>query len=197
MSKSPLSQSALEQLFLKARSYNRFTDQPVLDQTLRDLYELLKWGPTSQNMQPARYVFVRTAAGRQKLLPSLISGNVAKTEAAPVTVIVAIDSRFYEHLPSQFQPYDARPTYENDEDLAGLVALRNGTLQGAYLVIAARAMGLDCGPMSGFDPAAVDAAFFPDGRWHSNFLVNLGYGDPAGNYPPAPRLEFDEVARLV
>lgn len=197
MNRRALDSSTLEQLFVHGRSFNRFTDRPVSEHVLRQLYEVLKWGPTSQNMQPARYVFVRTQAGKEKLLPALIANNVEKTRRAPVTVIIAIDTRFYEHLPSQFSPYDARQAYESNPNLAATVAFRNGTLQGAYLLIAARALGLDVGAMSGFDATAVDAAFFPDGRWRSNFLVNLGYGDPAGNYPAAPRLTFDQVARFA
>jgi nitroreductase len=197
MPKYPLDPSVLDQLFLKARSFNRFTDRPVSDDTLRELYDLLKWGPTSQNMQPGRFVFVRTSAGKQKLLPALIATNIEKTAVAPVTVIVATDTLFYDHLPTQFLPYDARPLYASNAELAQTVAFRNGTLQGAYLLMAARAMGLDCGAMSGFNAGAVDAAFFPDGRWRSNFLVNLGYGDPAGNYRPAPRLAFEQVASFA
>jgi 3-hydroxypropanoate dehydrogenase len=195
MSQQPLEPAALQQLFFAARSFNRFNGRPVSDGTLRELYDILRWGPTSQNTQPARYVFVRTPEGKGKLLPALKASNIEKTALAPVTVIVAIDSQFYEHLPTQFLPYDAKPTYQNDPALARKVAFRNGTLQGGYLLMAARALGLDCGAMSGFDHKALDAAFFPDGRWHSNFLVNLGYGDPAGNHPPAPRLTFEQVAQ--
>jgi 3-hydroxypropanoate dehydrogenase len=195
MTKQALEPAALAQLFVAARSFNRFTDRPVSDSTIQQLYETLKWGPTSQNTQPARYVFVRTPEGKRKLLPALKTTNIEKTAVAPVTVIVAIDSQFYEHLPTQFLPYDAKPTYQSDPTLARTVGFRNGTLQGAYLLMAARALGLDCGAMSGFDHETVDAAFFPDGRWYSNFLVNLGYGDPAGNHPQAPRLAFEQVAQ--
>ncbi|MFT3851011.1 MAG: malonic semialdehyde reductase [Propionivibrio sp.] len=189
--------SVLEQVFTGARTFNTFTDRPVSDATLRELYDLLRWGPTSMNSQPGRYVFLRSKESRQRLIPALSPGNQAKTLAAPVTIIVAQDTRFFENLPTQFPAYDARPTFEANAVLAESTAFRNSTLQGAYLIIAARILGLDCGPMSGFDPAKVNAEFFPDGRWKANFLVNLGYGDPSGNYPRGPRLPFDSVAQLL
>lgn len=193
----PLPAAALEQSFLHARTFNKFTDQPVSDDTLRQLHELAKWGPTSMNSQPARYVFVRSAEAKARLATAMAPGNAAKTLAAPVTAIVAFDTRFFEHLPEQFPVMDAKPMFENDAGLAQATALRNSALQGAYLMIAARQLGLDCGPMSGFDPAKVNEAFFPDGRFRVNFLVNLGYGDPAGNYPRGPRLPFDTVATIA
>jgi len=194
--KEPLEPHALDQLFRSARTFNRFTDRPVDDEVIHALYELSKWGPTSQNSQPARYLFLRSRESRAQLLPALIGANVEKTSVAPLTVIVATDSRFYEHLPQQFPGYDARAGYIANPALATTVAFRNASLQGAYLIIAARALGLDCGPMSGFDNAKVDAAYFPDGRFKSNFLINLGYGDPAGLRPRGQRLPFDEVARI-
>ncbi len=192
-----VSQAVLEQAFTTARTFNKFTDRPVSDQTLRELYELLRWGPTSMNSQPARYLFLCSPQSRQRLVPALSPGNQAKTLAAPVTVIVAQDTRFFDHLPEQFPAYDARPMFEANAALSEATAFRNSSLQGAYLIIAARLLGLDCGPMSGFDPAQVNAEFFPDGQWKVNFLVNLGYGDPSGNHPRGPRLPFDSVARIL
>lgn len=195
--KHKLEISALEQLFINARTFNRFTDRPVSEDTLRELYELLKWGPTAVNSQPARYVFIQSQEGKKKLMPALIAGNVEKTRLAPVTVILAMDRRFFDKLPDQFLAFNAKPIYETSSDLAQETGLRNGSMQGAYLMLAARALGLDCGPMSGFDRSVVDAAFFPDGKWASNFLVNLGYGDEAHNYPRGPRLPYEEVVRLA
>jgi len=190
--------AALDLIFRTARSFNRFTDQPVSDDTLRQLYVLLKWGPTSMNCQPARYVFVKSAEAKARLKPGLAPGNADKTMAAPVTVIVAQDPRFYEQLPAQFPAVPgARDMFAGNAALADATAFRNSSLQAAYLIVAARALGLDCGPMSGFDAAKVDAEFFPGGEFKSNMLINLGYGDAAGNYPRGPRLGFDEVARIV
>ncbi len=189
--------SALDRVFVDARTANKFTDRPVDDDTLRRLYDLLRWGPTSMNSQPARFVFLRTAASRQRLLPALSPGNQEKTQAAPVTVIVAQDTRFFDQLPTLFPAYDAKPMYEANPALAESTAFRNSSLQGAYLIIAARLLGLDCGPMSGFDPAKVNAEFFPDGRWKTNFVCNLGYGDPAGNHPRGPRLPFATAVQML
>lgn len=190
--------AALDQIFRSARTFHKFTDQPVDDETLRQLYELYKWGPTSMNAQPGRVVFVRSPEAKEQLRPALSPGNVDKTMKAPVTVIVAHDTAFHAHLPTQFP---AMPTasemFAGNAALAADTAFRNGTLQGAYLLIAARALGLAVGAMSGFNPAAVNAAFFPDGRWKANFLVNLGWGDPSGHHPRGPRLAFDQVARIV
>jgi 3-hydroxypropanoate dehydrogenase len=195
---APLADGALDQLFRNARSFNKFTDRAVDDATLERLYELHKWGPTSQNCQPARIVFVRSAAAKEKLRPTLKPNNVDKTMAAPVVAIVAIDSAFYEHLPTQFPPLPMlRDLYAQNPALSAQTALRNGSLQGAYLILAARALGLDAGPMSGFDPEAVDAAFFPDGRFKSNFLANLGWGDPSGNRPRGPRLAYAQAVSVV
>ncbi len=192
-----LDDSALAQAFTAARTFNRFRPEPLSDDTLQALHALLKWGPTSMNCQPARFLFLRSEAAKQRLQPALSPSNADKTMAAPVVVIVATDTRFFEHLPLQFPAYDARPLFEGNPALAESTAFRNGTLQGAYLVIAARMLGLDCGPMSGFDAAKVNAEFFPDGRNKANFLVNLGYGDPAGNYPRGPRLAFDVAAQVL
>lgn len=193
----PLDAAALDQLFLQARTFNAFTDQAVSDDTLHQLYDLLKWAPTSMNCQPARYVFVRSEAAKAQLLPALSPGNVDKTRAAPVTVVIASDTRFQDQLPTQFPAYDAKPMFDGNPALAEATAFRNSTLQGAYLIMAARALGLSCGPMSGFDPAKVNAALFPEGQWQVNFMVNLGYGAPGGVYPRGPRLPFDDVARIL
>jgi 3-hydroxypropanoate dehydrogenase len=191
-----LDDRALDQLFRAARTQNRWQDRPVPDTRLQELYDLLKWGPTSANGSPARFVFVRTAEGKERLRPALSGGNTEKTMSAPVVAIVAHDMNFHEHLPRLFPHTDARAWYAGNERLAEVTAFRNGTLQGAYLILAARALGLDAGPMSGFDNAKVDAAFFAGTNWRSNFLVNLGYGDPAGLFERSPRLSFDEACRL-
>ena len=192
-----LDPAALDQAFRTARTYNKFRPEPLDDATLHALYELLKWGPTSMNSQPGRYLFLRSEAAKQRLKPALSPGNADKTMAAPVVVVVAMDSRFHDHLPEQFPALPAKALFDGNAALAEATAFRNGTLQGAYLIVAARMLGLDCGPMSGFDAAKVNAEFFPDGRWRANFLVNLGRGDASGNHPRGPRLPFDAVARIL
>jgi 3-hydroxypropanoate dehydrogenase len=192
-----LDAAALAQAFTGARTFNRFRPEPVSDETVHALYELLKWGPTSMNCQPGRYLFLRSEAAKQRLKPCLSPGNADKTMAAPLVAIVAGDSRFYEHLPEQFKAFDAKPMFEGNAALAETTAFRNSTLQGAYLIMAARLLGLDCGPMSGFDIAKANAEFFPDGRFKANFLVNLGRGDSAGNYPRGPRLPFEVAAQVL
>ncbi|TXH74516.1 MAG: malonic semialdehyde reductase [Lysobacteraceae bacterium] len=192
----PLTDDAFDQLFRTARSYNAFSGE-IDDATLQRLYELLKWGPTTANSQPARFVFVRSEAAKARLAPALDSGNRAKTLSAPVTVIVAHDMAFYEKLPVLFPHTDARAWFvDKPEAMVETVTLRNGSLQGAYLILAARALGLDAGPMSGFDNVKVDEAFFAGTRIRSNFLVNLGRGDPASIFPRSPRLSFDEACRI-
>ena len=195
--KKELAEAALKRLFLEAHTFNKFTDQPVEDDLIRRLYDLLKWGPTAVNSQPARYVFIKSKEGRSRLVPALLPGNVAKVEAAPVTVVVAFDSRFFEHLSAQWTAYDAAAPFAGNAVLAREAAFRNGSLQGAYLILAARSLGLDCGPMSGFNNDKVDAEFFPDGRFKSNFLVNLGYGADNGYYPRGPRLTFEDAATII
>lgn len=192
-----LPQEALDTLFRSARTHNAFQDRPVTDDTLRDVYDLLRFGPTSANSSPARFVFVRSAEGKARLEPALSAGNRAKTMAAPVTAIVAYDPKFFDLLPKLFPHTDARSWFAGNDALAATTAFRNGTLQGAYLIMAARAVGLDCGPMSGFDTAKVDAEFFAENGYKSNFLINLGYGDPAGLFPRSPRLSFDEACTLA
>ena len=189
--------AALDQLFRTARTQNAFQDRPVEDSQLRALYDLLKWAPTSANASPARFVFVKSAEAKQKLAPALSEGNLAKTLAAPVTAIIGFDLDFHEKLPYLFPHTDAKAWFDGPREGRHEAAFRNGSLQGAYLILAARALGLDAGPMSGFDPAKVDEAFFAGTAIKSNFLVNLGYGDPSGIFPRLPRLSFDEAARIA
>jgi 3-hydroxypropanoate dehydrogenase len=194
-----LDPSALDQLFRTARTANAWLDKPVTDEHLHAIYELLKFGPTTANTCPARFVFVRSAEAKAKLGPALDEGNYAKTMAAPVVAIIAYDLAFYEKMPYLFpHNLDAKSWFDtkSQADLER-ICLRNGSLQGAYLIMAARAIGLDCGPMSGFDNAKVDAAFFAGTTWRSNFLCNLAYGDDSVLFPRSPRLPFDEAARIV
>ena len=190
----------LDKILREARTHNGFQNKPVTDDQLRQIHEIMKWGPTSANSQPARIVWVRTKEGKERLRPALSSGNTEKTMTSPVTAIVAYDSRFYEHLPRMF-PHDqtAQSWFSGPgkEQVAFLTAFRNGTLQGAYLMIAARAIGLDVGAMSGFDNAKVDAAFFPDGRFKSNFLCNIGHGDSSKLFTRHPRMAFEEACTLA
>ncbi|THD10907.1 malonic semialdehyde reductase [Metallibacterium scheffleri] len=195
--KPELSAAALDQIFREARTYNAFLPREVSDAQLRAIYDLAKMAPTSANASPARIVFVKSQAAKAKLGPLLSDGNRAKTLAAPVTAIVATDHAFYEHLPKLFPHADARSWFAGNPALSEITAFRNGTLQGAYLIIAARALGLDCGPMSGFDNAQVDAAFFANTTYKSNFLINIGYGDASRDlFPRSPRFGFDEVCRI-
>jgi 3-hydroxypropanoate dehydrogenase len=187
---------ALDQLFREARTQNKWQDRPVPDAALEEVYNLLKWAPTSANSSPARFVFIRTAEGKAKLKQALSPGNLEKTMTAPVTVIVAHDVAFYEKLPFLFPHADARSWFAGNPAFAETSAFRNGTLQGAYLMMAARSVGLDAGAMSGFDNAKVDELFLAGTTWKSNFLVNLGYGDPTGLFPRSPRLSFDEACRF-
>ena len=191
----PLSDSALDQLFRTARTYNAFGGE-IPDETLHRLYDLLKFGPTAANSTPARFVFVKSAEAKAKLGPALDEGNRAKTLAAPVTVIVGFDEDFHEKLPVLFPHTDAKSWFEGPREGRHVPAFRNGSLQGAYLILAARALGLDCGPMSGFNNAKIDEAFFAGTAIKSNFLVNLGQGDPASIFPRSPRLGFDEACRI-
>jgi 3-hydroxypropanoate dehydrogenase len=190
-------EEALNAIFLQARTHNGWLDQPVTDETLHRLYDLMKWGPTSANCSPARMAFVKSPDAKEKLVQCLMPGNVEKTKAAPVTAIVAYDLEFYEKLPELLPHMDARSWFAGNPPLIQSTAFRNGTLQGAYLIIAARSLGLDCGPMSGFDNAKLDSLFFEGTSWKSNFLVNLGYGDPSKLFPRSPRLEFDEACQVL
>lgn len=191
-----LDHTALDQLFREARTHNKWLDKPVTDDELRTLFDLLKQGPTSANCSPARFVFLRTTYSKERLKPALSAGNIEKTMAAPVVAIVAHDPKFYDQLPRLFPHADAKVWFTSNPGLAEETAFRNGTLQGAYLIMAARAMGLDAGPMSGFDRAKVDETFLWDRGWKSNFLINLGHGDPAALQARLPRLFFDEVCLL-
>ncbi|CAH2600865.1 putative malonic semialdehyde reductase [Rhodovastum atsumiense] len=193
----PLDADALDLLFREARTHFKWADQPVSDDELRQVFDLLKMGPTSANSSPARFLFLRTPEAREKLRPALSAGNVEKTMTAPVTVIVAHDPHFYDHLPKLFPHADAKSWFSGNPELAEETAFRNGTLQGAYLIMAARAVGLDAGPMSGFDKAKVDDAFLWDRGWKSNFLVNLGHGDASALFPRSPRFSFDEACVLL
>ena len=208
----PLDDQALDQIFRTARTHTAWLDKPVTDNTLRQVYDLMKWGPTSANTSPARLALIRSKEAKERLRPTLSPGNVDKTMAAPVTVIIAYDLLFFEKLPKLF-PHNPkmREHFASNPQLVEVTAKRNSSLQGAYLMIAARALGLDCGPMSGFDNAKVDEEFFgagkecegceqeffPAGHVKSNFLCNLGYGDPAKLFPRAPRLDFDEACSLL
>ena len=191
----PLPDASLDQIFRTARTHNELGGE-VSDDTLRQLYDLAKWGPTSANMTPARLVFVKSAEAKAKLEPALDEGNRAKTMAAPVTVIVAHDEDFHEKLPYLFPHTDAKSWFEGPREGRREAAFRNGSLQGAYVILAARALGLDTGPMSGFNNAKVDEAFFAGTAIKSNFLINLGHGDTAKLFPRSPRLSFDEAARI-
>jgi 3-hydroxypropanoate dehydrogenase len=206
-----LNDEALNVLFRDARTFSAWTNKPVADETLQELYDLMKWGPTSANSGPARFVFLRTPKAKERLRPALAAGNVEKTMTAPVTVIVAYDLKFYEKLPKLF-PHNPgiRGIFAHNPQLVETTAKRNSSLQGAYLILAARALGLDCGPMSGFDNAKVDdeffaagkcedceQEFFPERHVKSNFLCNLGYGDRSKLIPRSPRLEFKEACTLL
>lgn len=193
-----LAEAALDQLFRTARTYNAFLPKEVTDEQLHALYELAKFGPTSANSSPMRLVFVKSAAAKETLKPFLSEGNRAKTLAAPVTAIVATDHAFYEKLPQLFPHADARSWFVGNQPLIDTTAFRNATLQGAYVIMAARSIGLDCGPMSGFDNAGVDQAFFAGTTIKSNFLINVGYGDSSRDlFPRSPRLSFDEACRVA
>lgn len=193
----PISQDCLKQIFLDARTHNAWTDKPVSDDTLRQLVDILKMGPTSANQSPARFVFVKSQEAKKRLEPLLDEGNRAKTMAAPVCAIVGHDLEFYEHFPRLFPHADAKSWFVGKDELIRTSAFRNGTLQGAYLIIAARALGLDTGPMSGFDNEGVDRAFFAGTRIKSNFLCNLGYGDASALFPRSPRFDFDDIAQIA
>jgi 3-hydroxypropanoate dehydrogenase len=207
-----LDDSALDQIFRAARTYNAWRDKPVSDQTLRQLYDLMKWGPTSANTSPARFVFLRSQEAKARLLPTLAPGNIEKTMSAPVTVIVAYDLLFFQKLSKLFPHSPAmRELYVTNPQLVETTARRNSSLQGAYMIVAARALGLDAGPLSGFDNAKLDEEFFgagkecvgcdqeffPEGHVRSNFLCNLGHGDPSKLMARLPRLEFDEACSIM
>ena len=191
-----ISQSALAQLFSEARTHNFWLDKPVSDALLKEVYEQCKWAPTSANCSPARFVYVKSEAAKQKLKPAIAESNLEKTMTAPVTVIIASDFAFYDKLPQLFPHADAKSWFVGNQTLIDSTANRNGSLQGAYFILAARALGLDCGPMSGFNNELVDQAFFSGTRIKSNFLINLGYGDVDKLFPRSPRLTFDEACQI-
>lgn len=192
-----LDDRSLDLVFREAHTHSNWLDKPVSDALLHQIYDLMKWAPTSANSCPARFVFARSAEAKLRLLPAMAPGNVEKTRLAPVTVIVGYDLDFYEKLPKLFPQTDARSWYVGNQPLIQTTAFRNGTLQGAYLLIAARALGLDAGPMSGFDNEKVDKEFFAGTRVKSNFVINLGYGDNSKLFPRNPRLPFDEAAQIL
>jgi 3-hydroxypropanoate dehydrogenase len=192
-----IDEAARSQLFDDARTFSRWQPQEVPDELIENALRLAFLGPTSGNCEPMRTVLVKTPEGKARLLPCVSSGNSEKVRTASVTAIVAYDTKFYEHLPRLFPHTDARSWFTSNEALATETAFRNSSLQGAYFIMALRALGLDCGPMSGFNNAALDAAFFPDGQFKSNFLLNIGYGDSTALHPRPPRLYIDEVARWV
>jgi len=195
---SKLSEPCLEQIFYGARTHNKWRDKPIANNTLQDIYALMRLGPTSANCSPLRIFFLTSKEAKERLKPHLSPGNLEKTMAAPTTALLAYDLEFYEYLPALFPFADAKSWFEGKKEFSAETAFRNGTLQGGYFIIAARACGLDCGPMSGFSNEGIDKEFFPDGRLKSNFLCNLGYGDPAGlPGPRAPRLSFDEACKIL
>jgi 3-hydroxypropanoate dehydrogenase len=192
-----LDHGSLDQLFVAARTHNAWLDRPVDEALLREIYDLAKLAPTSANTQPMRLVFVRSREAKERLRPALMPQNVEKTMTAPVTAIIAHDLEFYERLPKLMPHVDARSWFAGrPAEQLERAAFQGSSMQGAYVILAARALGLDAGPIGGFDAGKVDAAFFPGGRVRTNFLVNLGYGDPAGLFPRNPRLDFDEACRI-
>jgi 3-hydroxypropanoate dehydrogenase len=195
--KTSISQEALDQLFRQARTHSTWLPEPVPVELLRKAYELARLGPTSANSSPARFVFLTTPGAKARLKPALAPGNVDKTMAAPVTVIVAWDTEFHERLPKLFPQADMRSYFVGNKLLIDESAFRNSSLQAAYFILAARALGLDCGPMSGFDADKLNAEFFPDGKWTVNLLCNLGYGDPSKLHPRNPRLNFEEATMIL
>jgi 3-hydroxypropanoate dehydrogenase len=196
-SRTAVSKDCIDQIFREARTHNVWLPRPVSSDLLRQAYELSAFGPTSANSSPGRYVFLTTPEAKERLRPALSAGNLEKTMAAPVTAIIAWDTEFHEKLPKLFPHKDMRSVFLGKPGLIEATAFRNGSLEGAYFILAARALGLDCGPMSGFDNAKVDAEFFPDGKWKSNFLCNLGYGDATKLLPRSPRLSFEEACLVV
>jgi 3-hydroxypropanoate dehydrogenase len=195
--KSPISEQALDQLFREARTHSAWRPEPVPAELLHRVYELARLGPTSANGSPARFVFLTTPGAKARLKPFLAPGNVEKTMAAPVAVIIAWDTAFHEKLPTLFPQADMRSYFAANQALIEQTAFRNSSLQAAYFIMAARALGLDCGPMSGFDAEKLNAEFFPDGKWKANLLCNLGYGDERKLYPRNPRLEFEQASAVL
>lgn len=197
MTRAAIADAALDQVWRDARTYNAFTSEPVTDADLEAIFDLMKWGPTSANCQPLRIVFVRSAEAKAKLAPALSGGNHDKTMAAPVTAIFGYDLEFQERLPQLFPHTDARSWFAGKPDVILATAQRNSALQAAYFMLAARALGFDCGPMSGFDAAKVDAAFFAGTTVRTNFICNIGRGDPSKLMPRNPRLAFADACRIA
>jgi 3-hydroxypropanoate dehydrogenase len=187
---------SIEKLFTEARTHNGFTSEPVSEAQLRQIYDLMKWGPTSANASPARIVFVRSPAAKAKLLECVSPGNVDKTRAAPVTAIIGMDLAFHEKLPFLFPHADAKSWFDGKQEFIETTAFRNSSLQGGYFILAARAVGLDCGPMSGFDNAKLDAAFWAGSTVKTNFICNLGRGDPGKLFSRSPRMPFEDACRI-
>jgi len=192
-----ISNESIRQLFTGARTHRAWQDRDVADGLLHEIYDLAKWGPTSANSLPMRIVFVKSNSAKEKLMPALAGSNVEQVRAAPVTAIVAYDQKFYDQLPTLFPAFDAQSLFASNPSLSEQTAFRNSSLQGAYFILAARALGLDAGPMSGFDNAKVDQAFFENSSWKSNFLCNIGYGDAAKLHPRGPRLDFDQACIIA
>lgn len=192
-----LDSATLDQLFNSARTHNAWQNKAVSDSLLAELHDLMKWGPTSANCWPLRTVFVKSPKAKARLVPLLMEGNRAKTLAAPVTALLGMDMAFYNELPRLFPHADAKSWFVGNDALISATAFRNSSLQGAYFMLAARALGLDCGPMSGFDTAAVDAEFFKNTQIKTNFICNLGYGDAAQLFPRSPRPNFAEVCKII
>jgi 3-hydroxypropanoate dehydrogenase len=192
-----ISITSIQQLFTAARTHHAWQDRDIADGLLHEIYDLAKWGPTSANSLPMRIVFIKSNSAKEKLMPALAGSNVEQVRAAPVTAIVAYDQKFYDQLPTLFPAFDARSLFASNSSLSEQTAFRNSSLQGAYLILAARALGLDAGPMSGFDNAKVDQAFFENSSWKSNFLCNIGYGDSAKLHPRGPRLGFDQACIIA
>lgn len=197
MTRNIITDHAFDQLFRKARTANAWKDEAISDETIRNIYDVMKWGPTSANSSPLRMVFVKSPEAKERLSSALDAGNVAKVMNAPVTAIFAYDMKFYEHLKFLFPHADARSWFEGKPDKILDTAFRNGTLQAAYFMIAARGFGIDCGPMSGFSKEKVDKEFFPDGRFKSNFICSLGTADPSKTLPRSPRFDFGDIARIL
>jgi 3-hydroxypropanoate dehydrogenase len=193
----PISISSIQQLFTEARTHHAWQDKEVADGLLHEIYDLAKWGPTSANSLPMRIVFVKSKSAKEKLIPALMGGNVEQVRAAPVTAIVAYDQKFYDQLPALFPAFDMRPMFVANPAMTEQTAFRNSSLQGAYFILAARALGLDAGPMSGFDNAKVDYAFFENSSWKSNFICNIGYGDSAKLHSRGPRLSFEQACVIA
>jgi nitroreductase len=193
-----ISEESIKQLFTEARTYPGWLPEPVADETLHAIYDLMKWGPTSANLTPARILFVKTDEAKEKLLPCLMPLNVEKVKAAPVTAIIAQDAEYYEQIPKLFpQGVGFLANFRSNQAFREITGIRNSSLQGAYFIIAARALGLDCGPMSGFDNNKVDEVFFAGTTWKSNFVCNIGHGDSKSVFPRLPRLSFEEACRIV